>query len=238
MSPRTAACAFALVAFIFSQRAEAAERQAVVLLSSTTVLARYERAMEGLRTPKIMRFEYAVEQVGPHNLSQTHRVYRSALDERDEILSVDGQPLPMPSIRIIRDRVNRYNVVTLAPRLRDYDFTYVGTHRDGAVIDYVFKTAPHAESAGAYQVVGVAIEGVHFLPRLIAYSTVSGDVRGHGTLTFWRQDKYWVVAQATASVRIAGKIARERLTFHNYDFPASLPNSTFSEPRGLSTPIR
>jgi len=199
-----------------------------------TVLLRYEDALDRSQAPRFVRFEYAVEQVGPRNLSQTHRVYRSGLTERDEILSVDGQSLQTPSIRIIRNRVNRYNVATLAPRARDYTFSYIGEHHDGPRIDYVFSTAPRIEG-GAYAVRAVTIDGVHFLPRSIAYSTTAGGIGGRGTLSFFPQGGYWMIQEATVAAKVNQKVARERLVFHNYDFPSSLPESTFVEPRSVQT---
>jgi len=200
------------------------------------VLAKYEEALDHTVGPRFVRFEYAVEQVGPHNLSQTHRVYRSGLNERDEILSIDGQPLPVPSIRIFRNRLYRYNVTALAPRARDYEFSYVGRHRDGVRFDYVFSAVPRAEAGSAYSVLGLTLDGVHFMPRTIAYSTTAGGVRGKGTLTFSPQGNHWMIQEATVTAKIDGKIARERLVFHNYDFPPSLPNSTFVEPHTAPTP--
>jgi hypothetical protein len=205
-------------------------------LGPDVVLARYERAIARVVAPKVLRFEYAVEQVGPHDIAQTHRVYRSGLTERDEMLSVEGQSLPTPAIRIIRNRVNRYNVASLAPRTAGYAFSYVGTHHEGSRVDYVFSTTARDVATPAYRVTGLTIDGTHFLPRTIAYATESGMVRGHGTLTFWPQGSYWVIAQATANARIGNRLARERLVFHNYDFPRSLPASTFIAPRAVASP--
>jgi hypothetical protein len=147
---------------------------------------------------------------------------------------VDGQSLMTPSIRIMRNRVNPYNVSLLAPREREYLFSYVGTHHEGTRLDYVFDTAQRTANP-AYRVITVAIDGVHLLPRTITYATGNGEVTGHGTLLFWPQDRYWVIEQAIASAKIDGKVARERLVFHNYDFPPMLPDSTFIAPRSQAT---
>jgi hypothetical protein len=224
---------FAVMALPGPGRAAEAPPDAT-LGAPATVLARYEEAMDRVEVPKVLRFEYSVEQVGPHDLAQTHRVYRSGLTERDEILSVDGQPLSVPSIRVVRNRSNRYAVTELAPRAAEYAFAYVGPHRDGTRTDYVFATTPHEPRSG-FAVGAVTIDGVHFLPRMIAYTTAAGSLRGKGTLSYWMQDKYWVVQEASVAARIGGKLARERFVFHNYDFPRSLPESTFIEPRARQT---
>ena len=224
---------FTLLVATFPVPAKAVSPQQPIIEPPALVLAKYEEALDLLPSPKNVRFEYSIEQAGPHDLSETHRVYRSGLTERDEILSVDGQSLPKPSIRIIRNRVNHYNLGRLAPRVKEYVFSYIGEHRDGTRVDYVFTTAPRGEATtSAFRVTGVTIDGIHYLPRAISYVTGTDEVRGKGTFNFWPQSIYWVIQQATAQATIAGKLARERLSFHNYDFPASLPASTFVEPRG------
>lgn len=210
-------------------------QQQPIIEPPALVLAKYEEALELLPSPKNVRFEYSIEQAGPRDLSETHRVYRSGLTERDEILSVGGASLPNPSIRIIRNRVNHYYVGRLAPKVPDYEFSYIGEHHDGGRVDYVFTTVPRAATTSAFRVTGVTIDGIHYLPRAISYVTGNDEVHGKGTFNFWPQSIYWVIQQATAQATIGGKLARERLSFHNYDFPGSLPESTFVEPRAGPT---
>jgi hypothetical protein len=228
----TAVAWFIALAGAFAVPGGAVSPQQPIIEPPALVLAKYEEALDLVPSPKNVRFEYSIEQAGPHDLSETHRVYRSGLTERDEILSVGGQSLPKPSIRIIRDRVNHYNVGRLAPRVREYVFSYIGEHHDGARVDYVFSTVPRGEATtSAFRVTGITIDGIHYLPRAISYATGTEEIRGKGTFTFWPQEEYWVIQQATAQATIGGKLARERLSFHNYDFPNSLPASTFVEPR-------
>ena len=215
--------------------ARAVSPQQPIIEPPALVLAKYEEALSLVPSPKNVRFEYSIEQAGPRDLSETHRIYRSGLTERDEILSVAGTSLPKPSIRIIRNRVNHYNVGVLAPLVREYVFSYIGQHRDGARVDYVFATVPRLETTTGYRVTGITIDGIHYLPRAIGYTTGTEEVRGKGTFNFWPQSLYWVIQQATAQATIGGKLARERLSFHNYDFPDSLPASTFVDPRAGPT---
>ena len=235
MGRRVAAlCALLAVACPVDVAAQRAQPTAQPLETAATVLAKYEAAMDRAKVPDVVRFESAVEQVGPRNIAQTHRVYRSGLTERDELLAADGLALATPEIRIIRDRVNRYNVTTLAPRAKDYAFSLLGEQSDGAHTDYVFATS--ARAPAAFTVDSVTIDGLVHLPRSIAYTVSAGGVRGHGTLTFTKADKYWVIEEASATARIAGKVARERIVFSRYDFPRSLPDSTFIEPRAGPAP--
>ena len=74
-------------------------RYAAPPLEPATVLARYADALAALKHPAAISFEFSVEQLGLRNLEQTHRVYRSGSDERDETLSVDGYALNYPAVR-------------------------------------------------------------------------------------------------------------------------------------------
>jgi hypothetical protein len=204
------------------------------LLAPADVLARYEASLDAVKTPPFVRFEYTVEQAGPRNFAQAHRVYRSGLTERDELRGVEGQALSTPEIRVFHDRLNRYAVKALAPRAKDYTFSFVGPHADGSHVDYVFATSARAPG-GAFVVDSVTVDGIAFLPRIVSYTTLGTGVRGHGTLTFAKADKYWLIVEATATARIGTTVARERITFGRYAFPRVLPESTFAEPRPRAT---
>lgn len=231
MTVRRAGAGVAFIAAFLFVRPAAAQLSAP---ETAAVIARYEEAVDGLKVPPVVRFEYTVEQAGPRNFAQSHRVYRSGLNERDELRAVEGQALSTPEIRVIRDRVNRYAVNVIAPRSKDYRFTFAGNHTAGARTDFVFATVPHAP--GAFAVDSVTIDGNSYLPRTIAYTSSNNGVVGHGTLTFAKADKYWVILEATATARINGVVARERITFSRYAFPKSLPDSIFTEPRPRTTP--
>jgi hypothetical protein len=230
---RTAARLGAAILAVIVAHGPASATPAPVPESAATVLAKYADALDLVEAPKFLTFEYSVEQAGPRNLVQVHRVYRSGLTERDEILSVDGQPLPHPSIRIIRNRVDRYSISATAPRPRDYVFSFVGAHRVGSHFDYIFHTEPRA--SGPFAVTSVAIDGLRYLPAQIDFTTVAGNVRGAGRLTYGKFERYWMISEATATAKIDAKVARERIVWMHYEFPASLPRSTFTAPRPLPT---
>ncbi len=157
---------------------------------SAAVLAKYAAALQAVEAPKFVRFEYSVEQVGQRNIVQTHRVYRSGTRERDEILSVDGQSLPNPSVRIVSHRVDRYGIAAVAPQVKDYVFTFAGARRTAGHVEYSFSTAPRAAEAPAFGVTGVVIDDRPLLavgralldrgPR--AESRRTADVRAGGSL--------------------------------------------------------
>ncbi|MEO6990012.1 MAG: hypothetical protein ABI346_04345 [Candidatus Baltobacteraceae bacterium] len=217
---------FAAVALALLARAAPAQ-------TAGDVLAAYERAVTLVPTPKFVRFEYSVEQFGPRNLSQTHRIYRSGLMQRDEILVVDGTTLKHPTIRIIRDRSDRYAVENVAPRTTAYAFTYVGTVGRGAGLGYAFDVTPLR--ASAFAVRRVTIDARRFLPTAIAFATTAGRVRGEGRLLYGAFGRYWLVREATVTTKIADRNARERIAWSKYAFPANLPASTFAQPHPLAT---
>ncbi|MGB8267493.1 MAG: hypothetical protein WCE44_14285 [Candidatus Velthaea sp.] len=195
---------------------------------SDTVLARYAAALADYEAPAVLSFDYTLEQSGAREGEQSHRVFRSATNERDETLAVDGRKLDPPTVRIFRGRANRYTVELLAPRPAQYGFRYLGTHRDGHHLDYVFDATIRGEAA--YRVTRVTIDGVTFLPQTIVFSAGTG---GTGTVTFGRSERWWIPLEVTAHARIGGLAAVERLTFSAYRFPATLPPSTFAMPRPL-----
>ena len=202
-----------------------------VELPPTVVLARYAAALARLREPRIVSFDYMLEQTGTRTMEQSHRVFRKGTNERDETLAVNGKRLAPPSVRIFRGRRNRYSVLTLAPRLEKYTFAYVGPKRNGGHIDYVFSLEPKA--AARFAITLVTIDGVHFLPSSLAFHT--GSHAGTGTFNFGGRASWWVPFGATAHAKIGMDTADERLTFSEYRFPTDLPPSTFSEPRALPT---
>ena len=191
------------------------------------VLERYAAALAAQATPSVISFEYVLSQTGARDLQQTHRVFRSGTDQRDEILSVDGRRLEPPPVRITRHRRDRYALAALAPHVGAYAFKFIGAKRDARHQDYVFATTPHTPSG--YRVTAVTIDGAGYLPNAISFTTsVHG---GSGTVTFVRAGTYWVPAVATARGTYANLATREKISFMSYRFPPSLPPGTFAKPR-------
>lgn len=204
-------------------------------LDSQAVLERYASKLLTTEAPKTMVFTYSVSQAGPESIEQSHRIYRSGELVRDETLAVDGQALKIKRTRIVRYR-NRYAIETLAPRMTEYAFLFLRSVRSGSGYSYVYKAVPLG-ATGAFQVVGLTISGSSYLPSEIRFKTAAGKIKGAGTISFARADKYWVPTIVSIQATIAGKPARERITFSAYQFPRSLPKSTFQSPRPLPTPV-
>jgi len=207
-------------------------------LSPPAVIERYEAALKKVREPPVITFDYKLEQTGLRTALQTHRVFRSGNDERDETLTVDGKRLSPPKVRIFRGRRNRYTIETLAPHPAEYKFAYRGSRKDGHHVDYLFRLTPTA--VRPFAVTDVAIDGVRFLPLSIGFAT--GLNEGAGTITFGSNARWWVPYVATARATIADAPATERLTFYTYRFPLTLPESTFTQahraaPRARSAPL-
>lgn len=209
-----------------------AQDEIIPPLAPAVVLYQYGSALEHLSRPPSVEFEVSMEQVGPRNIEQTHRIYRQGLNERDEILSVDGQALTTPAVRIFGDRTYRYDVAAVAPHLADYTFSFVDTEPKGSRLLYRFKAAPR--TPGDFAVSDVFIDDTSFLPAIVRYRVTGGGVHGSGELHFGRTERYWVIREATVSVHLpSGALGRERIAWSKYAFPASLPRSTFTAPRAL-----
>jgi hypothetical protein len=196
------------------------------LITPAQVLARYAGALAAVPAPHVISFEYVVEQIGARDLLQTHRVFRSGTNQRDEIIAVDGHTLDPPAVRITTGRRDRYAISALAPRLGAYDFHFVGASHVARHKDYTFVTRAH--QPGAFRVTAVTIDGSTFLPNAIAFETAAHG--GTGRITYVRVDRYWVPLQATAHATYAKLAASEKISFASYRFPAALPPETFSQP--------
>jgi hypothetical protein len=194
--------------------------------SPAAVVQRYERALAAVKEPRTFTVEFTLEQTGTRSVDQTHRIFRAGSDERDEIIAVNGTRAPNAAVRIFRGRPYRYAATKLAPRPAQYDFAYVGPHKNGHHVDYVFRLTPKTSKApNAFRFTEVAIDGVTYLPGSVAF--VSGPNVG-GSVTFGKSEKYWVATAAAASASGRAGIAHERLTFTNWRFPKTLPRSTFA----------
>ena len=134
-------------------------------IAPASLLARYAVALAANPTPPVITFEYTLDQTGAHDIQQTHRVFRSGLSERDELLTTDGKRLNPPSIHIFLGHRNRYAIEALAPRPEAYTFRYVASVHDGHHVDEVFATTPR--SASNVRVAQVTIDGVTALPNLV-----------------------------------------------------------------------
>ncbi len=212
--------------------AKAAARDPVAVAPGR-VLERYAAALARLPQPKNVSFAYAVEQLGAHDLVQTHLVYRSGKRERDETLTVDGYTLKRRSIRVLANRVDRYDVRAFAPKPSSYAFRFVRSVVTGGARGYVFRTAPLG--IAPFSIDEITIDGASFLPTRMLFRVSGKGARGRGEIRYARSDRYWLVREAVVNVALAnGKTARERIAWSNYQFPIALPPSTFSSPRALA----
>jgi hypothetical protein len=201
---------------------------AATLLLPHAVLANYGAALATLREPRVFAVEYTLEQTGTRSLEQTHRIFRSGTDERDEVVAVNGTRATDPEVRIFHGRPYHYAVSRLAPRPSTYVFEYIGPRKDGHHLDYVFRLTPNHPSA--FVLTTITIDGISFLPAEVTFVTEHG---GHGALTFAKRGQFWVATGAEASARLGDGEAHEQLTFDDWHFPPTLPASTFAVARPL-----
>ena len=204
-------------------------------LPPEAVLEKYHTAISNVAHPRNVSFEFSVEQLGLRNMEQTHRIYRSGLDERDETLVVDGYHLKAPSVRIISNRTNRYEIDRVAPSINAYQFTFASAINESDAYGYFFTTQARGDTA--YAITQIEVDGKTYLPRTVRFKIAGGGVHGSGILTYGPVGGYWVVLAAEVSAHLAnGSIAHEALHWSNYSFPKSLPPSTFQVPGALAEP--
>lgn len=203
-------------------------------LDSQVVLHRYAARLLRIEAPKTLIFTYSISQAGPESIEQSHRVYRSGELVRDETLQIDGQALKLKVTRISRYR-NRYTIENLAPRMTAYAFLFLRAMRSGNGYSYVYKAVPLGATS-SFVVQGMTIDGRTFLPSEIRFKSSSAAMSGEGAISFAQSGKYWVPTTVAVRATVAGKPARERITFTSYQFPGRLPKSTFQAPRPLPTP--
>ncbi len=203
--------------------------------ASADVLHDYLAALLAQRRPKAVSFDYTVSQLGLHDMEQTHHVYRSGHDERDETVLVDGYTLKSPSVRILRNRTDRYDVVNVAPRANQYAFHYVGAMRGAGTYTYRFRTL--ARSARAFEAVEIDVDGRTLLPALIRFHIAGGHARGEGTLRYGLSNMHWVVREARVTAKLRDRTtARERIAWSNYHFYEALPQATFDVRKPAAPP--
>lgn len=217
------------LALVFASLALLGETPAQI--DSQYVLERYMLALASVATPKVVIYSYTVSQVGPSNIEQHHRIYRSGGDVRDETLSVDGIPLSRKVVSFSHHE-ERYTIDRFAPRSDAYEMLFLGTARDGHHLDYIYETTPLTHSSDAW-IDRVTIDGVKFLPRAVHFRGAALDVVGSGKIEFGAFGKYWMPIIADAQARVKGELARESIVWSDYSFPKSLPPSTFAAPEPL-----
>jgi hypothetical protein len=203
-------------------------------LDSQDVLLRYQRALVALPTPKTIIFTYSVSQAGPHNLEQTHLVYRSGELVRDETIAAEGQTLKRKIVRVSR-YPDRYAIARVAPHASEYAFLFQGVVHVGTRVGYEYTAIP-TQRGGAYVVDAMTIDAATFLPMSIRFTMVSGSVKAKGELRYARAATYWLPQFAVVEARFQKSTARERISFSGYRFPATLPDSTFRSLKPLPAP--
>lgn len=206
-------------------------------LDSQVVLLRYAMRLNVAPQPKNIIFTYTVSQAGPVSIEQTHRIYRSGVQVRDETLAVEGQGL-LPANRITRIAKyrDRYTLEALAPRVADYTFLFQEARRVGGHLEYLYEAIPLIKGS-PFLVEAMTVDGSSFLPSDLHFRVSVRGARGTGDIHFAKYGRYWMPTVVTIAATVAAKPARERIVFTGYRFPASLPKATFRSPKPLPVPV-
>jgi len=203
-------------------------------LQPDEVLARYLAILATTHPPELVTFEYNVEQSGAQNIDQAHRIYRGGGRERDETIAVNGHVLAQPAVRVVKGRIDRYSIGRVAPTPQSYKFTFVGARLAGHHWEYLFETAPFAPAPFAVE--SVVIDGAYYLPSLVRFTSRGAGMVAKGELRYARVRSAWLIQEANVTSNVGDSQVRERIVWHNYQFPESLPPSTFGEPAPAPTP--
>ena len=235
MDVRAGVALVAILAMGLASRAIAASSNAAPP-NAAYVTAHYRSALANLKRPASISFEYSLAQLGLHTMEQTHRVYRSGSNERDEMLVIDGVKLKSPAVRVIMGRNPHYDIAIVTPRPETYRFVPVIARKvPGGGFTYIFHLEPRAPRA--FAITAIELDGRTFLPSLVKFTTSANGAHGAGTLRYSGIDGYWVVREADIAATLPnGKPARERITWSKYQFPTTLPPDTFRVPRPQTAP--
>ena len=198
------------------------------------VLAKYAAALAALKEPRVFSVEYSIEQTGTRSLEQTHRIFRSGTDERDETIAVNGTRPTAPVVRIFRRRPYRYTVARARAEAGVLRFQLRRPAQNRQARRLRVRRQRRRKARRAFAFTQVTIDGVTFLPAAVSFAT--SQHAGRGEVTFAKSDRWWVARSAAAQANVPGGVAREHLTFSRWRFPATLPPSTFAAPRPLPTP--
>jgi hypothetical protein len=189
------------------------------------ILSRYRTNLNGYRTPTTLSFTYTIDEVGQHQLSQTHLLYRDGAMVRDEIIAIGSSSIK-PRVHIYRSKAHHYAVEAVAPRLSNYHFRYVGQREEAGRVFYHFATSPVGPKT-SFTVSDIEIDGQSFLPAVIDFRARSGTVTGDGNLHYNEFDGAWLIEEASANGRTTHGGLREHLVFRDYHVLTSLPLATF-----------
>jgi hypothetical protein len=198
---------------------------APISLPPRVVLAQYAEALATIKEPPAMTFDYTIAQSGANAIYETHRVYRSGDKVRDETIAQDGHNLTVPVMRVSTAKPFRYSLSRVAPRPEAYALTFARADLTGRHYSYTFLAVPRVP--GDFTVTSVTIDGLSFLPSALTFTTTAGGVKARGMLVYAKTDSYWMIADAIVEAKLEAGIASERLSFRNFQFPASLPAETF-----------
>jgi hypothetical protein len=197
-------------------------------LSPSVVLQRYVGALARVSPPRALVFDYTVEQAGLLDIEQKHRIYRGRGIERDELTEIDGRKLLAPSVRVTSGEIDRYDILSVAPRPDRYGLAFVTAQRAEGHLDYFFRAV--SRTPRSFSVDGVTIDGQSFLPSVVLFHT-AGAARASGRLSYGRFSGHWLIREASVNAVMANKPVREYLLWTAYQFPTSLPPLTFTSSR-------
>jgi hypothetical protein len=69
------------------------------------------------------------------------------------------------------------------------------------------------------------------LPSVVTFAAMAGALHATGQLAYTSVAGYRLIHDASVSAVIEGKQVREHIAWTGYEFPPSLPPSTFVQPR-------
>jgi hypothetical protein len=203
-------------------------------------LQQYQTAIQALRSPANMVFDYIVTRTAPKRVvTEKHRVYRNASGyERNETSAINGASMVPALVQIFNRPAWPYDVTKFHVSPDSYDARYEGMSVVNGRRAYAF--AVNSKAGGGFAITALFLDVVHHLPVREMFSVAGGGCEGRGWIDFVPVGPYWMPAgitamcaapgsQASSSQTVAAAPAqyRESIHFSNYRFPAAIPADVF-----------
>lgn len=223
--PRRAAAAAVLAVTLIAGPSVAA----TPTLSADAAMTRYRAMLDALPAIGNVVFEYTESRIGPSRaLAEVHRVYRDAAgDERNETISVDGEPI-VPAISHIASvpqwpyDVHAFAVTADSYQVMALGMAVVNGHR--ALSFSAVRTTP-----GDFAVTHLYLDPVRHLPLRESFDTQGGGCSGSGYVDFAPVDRRWMPLVVSVNCALADGSAtfKETIKFGAYQFLPAIPSDIF-----------
>jgi hypothetical protein len=218
-----------IAAFVAIAAAAAAAQPSSAPAASDAALAKYRAALDALPTPGAVVFEYTESRIGPSRaLAEVHRVYRDAGgEERNETISVDGEPVVPAIARFSTSAVWPYDVRAFAVEETDYVAMPLGVAVVAGKRTLSFSTV--RTTVGDFSVTQLYLDPTTHLPVREKFNAQGSGCVGSGSIDFGPVDHRWMPSTVSVSCSVppGDSTFKETIKFGDYQFLSALPSDVF-----------